>query len=112
MENYLLLEKSCRSVFPARYFGENEAPDCGICDHCLQEKKKEKPASFLYYKPLITSSLSEGKSLLQLEREFRPDERQTVRECVLFLLKEEILIAAEGNLLELAGKKKKGGYQL
>jgi ATP-dependent DNA helicase RecQ len=112
MENYLLLEKSCRSVFLARYFGENEAPDCGICDHCLREKKKEKPASFQYYRPLITRSLSESKSLARLETEFRPDERQAVRECVLFLLKEEILIAAEGNLLELAGRKKSGGYSL
>jgi ATP-dependent DNA helicase RecQ len=109
MENYLLLEKSCRSVFLARYFGENEAADCGICDHCLQEKRKEKPASFQYYRPLITRSLSEGKSLARLETEFRPDERQAVRECVLFLLKEEILIAGEGTLLELAGKKKNGG---
>ena len=112
MENYLLLEKSCRSVFLARYFGENEAADCGICDHCLQEKRKEKPASFQYYRPLITRSLSEGKSLARLETEFRPDERQAVRECVLFLLKEEILIAGEGTLLELAGKKKNGGYSL
>jgi hypothetical protein len=31
---------------------------------------------------------------------------------VLFLLKEEILIAGEGSLLELAGKKKTGGYSL
>lgn len=112
MEEYLLLEKTCRSVFLARYFGESEAADCGICDHCIQEKKKEKPGSFSYYKPLITSSLSEGKSMTQLEKEFRPDERQTVRECVVFLLKEEILTAGEGNLLELTDRKKKGGFSL
>ncbi len=112
MEEYLLLEKSCRSVFLARYFGENQAADCGICDHCLQEKKKERPGSFSYYKPLITRSLQEAKSLSQLESEFRPDERPVIRECVQFLLKEEMLIAGEGHKIELASGKKKGGFSL
>jgi ATP-dependent DNA helicase RecQ len=110
MEDYLLLEKACRSVFLARYFGENQAADCGICDHCLSENRKEKPGSFSYYKPLITRSLSEGKSMIQLESEFRAEERPAIRECVQFLLKEEILTAGEGNLLELSSRKKKGNY--
>ena len=112
MEAYLSMEKGCRSVFLAKYFGENEAADCGICDHCLKEKKKEKPGSFSYYKPLITAALQQPKSLTQLEREFRPDERQQVRECIQFLLKEEILSAGEGQLLQLSSSVKKKGFYL
>jgi ATP-dependent DNA helicase RecQ len=103
MEKYLLLEKSCRSVFLARYFGETEAPYCGICDHCLREKQKEKPGSFSYYKPLVVNSLKEPKSLYQLEQEFRSEERNQVRACVDFLLREEVLEPAEGSKIRLAG---------
>lgn len=31
----------CRSVEMQKYFGEKEAPDCGICDYCLAKKRKE-----------------------------------------------------------------------
>jgi ATP-dependent DNA helicase RecQ len=32
----------CRSRFLANYFGDRDAPDCGICDHCLRNKAKKK----------------------------------------------------------------------
>lgn len=112
MERYLLLEKSCRSVFLARYFGESQAADCGICDHCLREKQKEKPGSFSYYKPLIINSLKEPKSMYQLEQEFRPEERDQIRACVDFLLREEILEPAEGKGICLADSGKKSFYSL
>lgn len=110
MEKYLLLEKGCRSVFLARYFGENEAPDCGICDHCLKEKQKEKPGSFSYYKPLIIHSLKEPKTLYQLEQEFRNDERSQVRACVEFLMREEVLEPGGGSRIMLRQNAKKSGY--
>ena len=112
MEQYLLLEKSCRSAFLAKYFGENMAADCGICDYCLKEKQKEKPGSFSYYKPLIINSLKEPKSMYQLEQEFRPDERSQLRACVDFLLREEILEPGEGSGIRLAGSGKKSPYSL
>ncbi len=31
----------CRSKFIANYFGDNTNKDCGICDNCLQAKKKK-----------------------------------------------------------------------
>ena len=109
MEKYLLLEKGCRSVFLAAYFGEKQAADCGICDHCLRERQKEKPGSFSYYKPLIMNALKEPKTLYQLEQNFRSDEKEQLRACLDFLLREEFIEPDEGSLLRIAGQKKKNG---
>jgi ATP-dependent DNA helicase RecQ len=112
MEKYLLLEKGCRSVFLANYFGETQAADCGICDHCLKEKKKEKPDAIAYYKPIILNSLKEEKTLSKLESEFRPNEKEVLRDCVRFLLNEEIILSGDGNVLSLASGKKKSRFSL
>lgn len=111
MEKYLLLEKKCRSVFLAGYFGEKQAADCGICDHCLREKQKEKPGSFSYYKPLIINALKEPKTIYQLEQDFRSEEREQLRACVDFLLREEVIESGEGSRIRLAGKVKKGSQE-
>lgn len=38
MIRYLDMAEGCRSRFLANYFGDMEAGDCGICDHCLQRR--------------------------------------------------------------------------
>ncbi len=40
MLKYAQAAEGCRSRFLANYFGDATAKDCGICDHCLQVKKK------------------------------------------------------------------------
>jgi len=40
MLNYMRLNGDCRSKYIARYFGDTDAKDCGICDNCLQQKNK------------------------------------------------------------------------
>jgi ATP-dependent DNA helicase RecQ len=40
MLGYLELRSGCRSQFLARYFGDQAAMDCGICDNCLRAKKE------------------------------------------------------------------------
>jgi ATP-dependent DNA helicase RecQ len=32
---------SCRSHFISRYFGDDAAEDCGVCDNCLARKQTE-----------------------------------------------------------------------
>jgi ATP-dependent DNA helicase RecQ len=39
----------CRSVQLVKYFGEENAPDCGICDICLAKKKKRDSAGYGQY---------------------------------------------------------------
>ncbi len=45
MLQYIRLEKDCRSRFIAAYFGDAAAKDCGICDNCLAQKRKDISAS-------------------------------------------------------------------
>jgi ATP-dependent DNA helicase RecQ len=40
---YLKAESGCRSTYLSAYFGDSNAQSCGICDHCLAEKKKSQP---------------------------------------------------------------------
>ena len=37
--NYIETDSICRSVQLVRYFGEQNATECGICDVCLSRKK-------------------------------------------------------------------------
>ncbi|MBK9732873.1 MAG: RecQ family ATP-dependent DNA helicase [Chitinophagaceae bacterium] len=39
MKNYLLTINSCRSQMLLAYFGEKDAPRCGICDLCLRRNR-------------------------------------------------------------------------
>jgi ATP-dependent DNA helicase RecQ len=39
MVAYITLDNSCRAAYIGRYFGDNQVPDCGICDICLKRKK-------------------------------------------------------------------------
>ncbi|MFB6257485.1 MAG: ATP-dependent DNA helicase RecQ [Flavobacteriales bacterium] len=39
MLRYATTEEECRSRFLLAYFGEENAPECGICDICLDQKK-------------------------------------------------------------------------
>ncbi|MDE5731379.1 MAG: RecQ family ATP-dependent DNA helicase [Alistipes sp.] len=42
---YAANEEECRSAFLARYFGEEQPADCGICDICLARKRNGRTAS-------------------------------------------------------------------
>lgn len=41
MKNYALANTQCRSVIIGNYFGDQRIRACGICDNCLNQKKKE-----------------------------------------------------------------------
>jgi ATP-dependent DNA helicase RecQ len=47
MLKYASEKNECRSRFLIRYFGENGVPDCGICDVCIENKKREKGTNTL-----------------------------------------------------------------
>lgn len=39
--DYVSSEHRCRTSLLVEYFGEENVPPCGICDHCLEQKKKQ-----------------------------------------------------------------------
>ena len=112
MEKYLTMEKGCRSAFLAMYFGEDFAADCGVCDHCLTYKRKEKPLSFPFYKPLILFKLSEPRKQSDIENEFKPAQKDDVKKSIRFLLDEEILYVTEDGKLAKMENKPKSGFHL
>lgn len=42
MINYSANKTECRSTFIQRYFGDNEALECGVCDICLAKRRRSK----------------------------------------------------------------------
>ena len=42
MRAYASAQTECRSVMLQRYFGDDEATDCGVCDVCLQNRRRER----------------------------------------------------------------------
>jgi ATP-dependent DNA helicase RecQ len=42
MLHYTLQIEECRSVVIERYFGDKESKPCGVCDICLQRKRRER----------------------------------------------------------------------
>jgi ATP-dependent DNA helicase RecQ len=96
----------------ANYFGEHQALDCGICDHCLEARKKEKPPGFEYYKPLILSQLQEPSNPKKLEEFFKPQQKDDVKKAIRFLLEEEVLVLQSDGTLIRKSDLKKSGFQL
>jgi ATP-dependent DNA helicase RecQ len=105
MEKYLLMDKGCRSVFLAEYFGEAAPDQCGICDLCLARKKKEKPAGIDYFRPIVLKDLKEPVNIREYENRFRPAQREDLRATIQFLLEEESLFFLSNGLLVKKGYK-------
>lgn len=64
MWQYARLTDACRSQFLGQYFGETQAPACGICDNCLAQKKKELTAEEWHQlKNYLTQTLPKTGSL-------------------------------------------------
>ncbi len=100
MENYLLLEKGCRSVFLASYFGEITPDHCGICDLCLARKKKEIPGGLEYFRPILLKELAQPVRIRDYEARFRPSQLEELRSVIRFMLEEEELeILTDGRLV-------------
>jgi ATP-dependent DNA helicase RecQ len=105
MENYLLMEKGCRSAFLASYFGEISPGNCGICDLCLERKKKEAPKGLEYFRPIVLRELAEPQRIKEYEARFRPSQLEELQAVIRFLLEEEELeILKDGRIAKKTGK--------
>lgn len=58
---YLHEKDNCRSRFIGAYFGDTTLKDCGICDNCLNKKKKDlSPDEFILIEKSITTLVTKG----------------------------------------------------
>lgn len=69
MRAYASAQTECRSVMLQRYFGDDEATDCGVCDVCLQNRRRER-----------NDSEQLSISIMELLRRGEMDTRELCRE--------------------------------
>lgn len=89
MIGYAEQEKICRQVIFLNYFNESLPQKCGICDRCLEEKKKKNKARWQSFKEQIISAVTDKpKSLEEIESEIVPVDHPLFVEVIRELLEE------------------------
>jgi len=90
----------CRSQQLLHYFGEKDAPVCGVCDVCLQRKKQALDnESFERLRQKITRLLSdEALPVKELVDSFAPKMHSDVLETLTFMQQEGLIEEKNGKL--------------
>lgn len=90
----------CRSQQLLHYFGEKDAPVCGVCDVCLQRKKQALDnESFERLRQKITRLLSdEALPVKELVDSFAPKMHPDVLETLTFMQQEGLIEEKNGKL--------------
>lgn len=92
MIHYVKQQNSCRQKIMLDYFNESFPQKCGICDHCLNERKKQDKNRWNSFRQQILNILSENpRSLDDLESEVTPSDHQTFVEVIRELLEDELI---------------------
>lgn len=61
MLSYIRMDSGCRATFIGRYFGDNQVPECGVCDLCLKRKKPAlKPDTYRMLEEKAREILAQG----------------------------------------------------
>ncbi|MBL7698472.1 MAG: RecQ family ATP-dependent DNA helicase [Chitinophagaceae bacterium] len=91
MMKYVQAEKECRSVIIGNYFGDNNIQACGICDNCIERRKKK--LALGEFEEIGTQIMSElarkATSLAELLSNLKIHSKEKVKEVVYFLMSEE-----------------------
>lgn len=89
MIKYAEQDKVCRQVMFLNYFNESLPQKCGICDRCLEEKKRKNKARWQSFKEQIISAVADKpKSLEEIESEIAPVDHPLFVEVIRELLEE------------------------
>lgn len=98
---YASQSHTCRSRLLLHYFGEEDSADCGICDVCLERKRKPKPASDETVGKLcalIKERLADGRGHSVMEMQFPGFSRDLTAQTVERMVQEEIVRIDSGQL--------------
>jgi ATP-dependent DNA helicase RecQ len=61
MVSYITMDNGCRAAFIGKYFGDDQVPECGICDLCLKRKKRTlKPDTYRMLEEKAREILAQG----------------------------------------------------
>jgi ATP-dependent DNA helicase RecQ len=101
MVGYIRNEDICRQVFIANYFGEKDAQPCGICDHCLDEKRRVAAAG---WREMILHELrNKGAVNVQQLTALSPavSGKEAILEQIRLLVDEKVLILNDDQTVRL-----------
>jgi ATP-dependent DNA helicase RecQ len=98
---------SCRSKYIATYFGDNDVPDCGICDNCIKNADATlAPYQFKIASDKIIEMIKTSKpSVNDILRRMKPLKQRSVWLVLHYLLAEEIITTNENNVITLNNNK-------
>ncbi len=90
----------CRSKMLLNYFDEKNAPDCGVCDICLERSKTTSNSDdFERYKNKIQRLLKKEKlTVEELLESFSPKHQNRILKVIEYLLDEQKLIKEDDKL--------------
>ena len=100
MLDYVSNETECRSVVIQRYFGEEDAVPCGVCDICLNKKKSEKNAIQLLEMHILEKLEKTPMEIRELVASVKFDAREVV-ECITVMLRECKLVEDKTGKLRI-----------
>ena len=101
MMNYALMDEGCRSRYIQEYFGEQGAEDCGVCELCIERRKRG--SGVMSVTPEEVLGVLEAKAPIQprdLVREFRATS-ESVEKAVEKLIEEEKIYTDKGGNLNI-----------
>jgi ATP-dependent DNA helicase RecQ len=95
--------RKCRSKLLLQYFGESDAPNCGICDVCTGRNKPEIPlVEYETYQKKIKEVLrAEPLTLEQILEAFAEKRQEIVAKVLQEMVNEEELETLEGGKLKV-----------
>ncbi len=102
MLDYAKEEELCRSRFLLSYFGEKRAPECGICDICIDQKKSGLDRTeFQRLDEAVHRILHESPMDVQrLQEELRETDREKLLQIVRWNLEQGLLEEDEAQRLK------------
>lgn len=102
MLHFLLETKACRSQWIGHYFGDPDLPRCGICDNCLEQKKRAKQTDALALQQELIELLTETPmNWSELQAHFSEVPGDRLKLALDFLLGEDRIVSDDAGMLRI-----------
>ena len=98
MVRYTTNDSLCRSQLIERYFGDNEARECGVCDICLKRKREGLADDSAIEQRIANALKDNGLSIKELAAVIGGDAERVVRCVDKLLRKGKISLTERGKL--------------
>ena len=99
MLHYAEQQTECRSVVLQRYFGDNEATPCGVCDVCLAQRRRQRNDEQSLRESILALLGKEELSVRDLCHKIRRDGEQIAAEVDKMLSEGKISATISGKLI-------------